>query len=212
MKPPPSSRASVRLSPPPCICPSTFLFEAELRFNSHFPSPSETPHSIPSCPSLCFSLFLLHLLPLFHSISHHPPPSANQPPSRELWIEFKSVELYCLPPPRCRPPPRLLVSSSPRLHFLTFSNCWVLIGAVTSHPHRSASCALTLVLLSPSCRLLVEPRHRASASGFTEKTTITTVTNGADETEPELKCCDVHSPETSGWLRLGEYRGLIFTQ
>lgn len=79
-------------------------------FNSQFPSPSETQHSNPSCPSLCFSLFLLHLLPLFHSISHHPPPSANQPPSWELWIEFKSVELYCLPPPRYLPPPCLSLS------------------------------------------------------------------------------------------------------
>lgn len=80
-------------------------------FNSQFPSPSETQHYIPSCPSLCFSLFLPHLLPLFHSISHHPPPSANQPPSRELWIEFKSVELYCLPPPLYLPPPCLSVST-----------------------------------------------------------------------------------------------------
>lgn len=112
------------------VCPSLtlsvslpFLFEAELYLIPSFPPPQRlnTP-SHPVLPFVSLSLFLPHLLPLFHSISHHPPPSANQPPSRELWIEFKSVELYCLPPPLYLPPPRLpLLSNFLRLFGIDYS-------------------------------------------------------------------------------------------
>lgn len=50
-------------------------------------------------------------------------------------------------------------SASLCLYFLTFSNCFVFIIAVTSHPHRSASYTLTpsFPFCPVSCLLLTEP-------------------------------------------------------